>query len=210
MSADPTESQSGFYGRESEAGPGKSNLGTPSDSLLGKRIEDRGDCESGLLAEFAREEAWREAVRRVRAAGAERFEAFSPYPVEGIDELVLPRPSPMPAIMLTAGAAGAAGGFYLQVWAARDYPLQVGSRPLFSWPAFIPVTFELGVLTAVLVGIVAFLWRAGLPRYDHPAFASPRFARASTDRFFLWLPAKPEWRVLLATTEAEAVEEVRA
>jgi hypothetical protein len=165
--------------------------------------------ETGLLAEFSREEAWLEALRRVRAAEATRFEAFAPYPVEGMDEWVLPRPSPMPAIMLAAGAIGAAGGFFLQVWAARDYPLQVGSRPLFSWPAFIPVTFELGVLTAVLTGIVAFLWRAGLPCYDHPAFTSPRFARASTDRFFLWLPAEPKWRELLAAAHAEAIEEVR-
>ena len=110
--------------------------------------------------------------------------------------------------MLAAGALGATSGFFLQVWAARAYPLQVGGRPVFSWPAFVPVTFELGVLTAVLVGIAAFLWRARLPRYDHPAFASARFARASTDRFFLWLPASPQGRELLASTQAEAIEEV--
>ncbi len=172
--------------------------------------ESHGRDEPGLLAEFSEEETWREAVRRVRAAGSTRFEAFSPYPVEGMDELVLSRPSPMPAIMLAAGAIGATGGFFLQVWAARDYPLQVGSRPVFSWPAFVPVTFELGVLTAVLVGIAAFLWRARLPRYDHPAFASARFARASTDRFFLWLPATSAGRELLTAAQADAIEEVRA
>ena len=69
---------------------------------------------------------------------------------------------------------------------------------------FVPV----GVLTAVLVGVVALLWRARLPRYDHPAFTSARFARASTDRFFLWLPASPQGRELLASAQAEAIEEV--
>lgn len=197
MSIDPENSQSGFNRRKTEAEPRATGLG------------GRSRYEPGWLAEFSHEETWREAVRRVRMAGATRFEVFSPYPVEGMDELVLARPSSMPAIMLTAGAIGATGGFFLQVWAARDYPLQVGSRPVFSWPAFVPVTFELGVLTAVLVGIVAFLWRAGLPRYDHPAFASARFARASTDRFFLWLPAEPKWRELLMAARAETIEEVR-
>ena len=196
MSIDPTGNRSGLNRRGAEDEPGRSG---PAQG---------GRCEAGLLAEFAREERWREAVLRVRAAGVTRFEAFSPYPVEGMDELVLPRPSSMPAIMLAAGASGATGGFFLQVWAARDYPLQVGSRPVFSWPAFVPVTFELGVLTAVLVGVVAFLWRARLPRYDHPAFTSARFARASTGRFFLWLPASPQGRELLASAQAEAIEEV--
>lgn len=196
MNIDPANAPSGLNRKKSEDDP-------RAPALAGM-----GRHEAGLLAEFAREETWREAVRRARAAGLTRFEAFSPYPVEGMDELVLARPSPMPAIMLAAGAMGAAGGFFLQVWAARDYPLQVGSRPVFSWPAFVPVTFELGVLTAVLAGIAAFLWRAGLPRYDHPAFASARFARASTDRFFLWLPATTEGRQLLVAAQAEAIEEV--
>jgi hypothetical protein len=168
----------------------------------------------GTLVEFSKPEALLEAVRGVQAAGLTRFETFAPCAVEGLDELLLPRPSPMPAIMLGAGACGAAGGFFMQWYATRDFPLNSGGRPLFSWPAYVPVTFELGVLTAVIVGILAFLWRAGLPRYDHPAFAGAMFARASCDRFFLWVQAEDPLyaaattRVLLLTLNAESIEEV--
>jgi hypothetical protein len=143
----------------------------------------------GLLAEFSGPEALLEAVRGAREAGFTRFETFAPCPVEGLEDYVLPKGSSIPGTMLAGGAMGAAGGFVLQWYAARDFPLDVGGRPLFSWPAFIPVTFELGILTAVFVGIISFLIRAGLPRYHHPVFAVTRFARASTDGFFLCLLA---------------------
>ncbi|HWA11049.1 MAG TPA: DUF3341 domain-containing protein [Opitutaceae bacterium] len=143
----------------------------------------------GLLAEFSAPASLLRAVRAARAAGFTRIETFAPCPVDGLAEELLPRPSPLPGVMLAAGALGAAGGFGLQVWAASDYPVDVGGRPVFSWPAFVPVTFELGVLTAVLAGVVALLWRIGLPRYHHPVFAAAAFARASTDRFFLCLRA---------------------
>lgn len=141
----------------------------------------------GLLAEFSAPEELLDAVRRTRTAGFTRFDTYAPCPVEGLDEYVLEKPSPLPGVMLAAGALGAAGGFGMQWYAAWDYPVNVGGRPLFSWPAFVPITFELGVLTAVLAGLGVLLWRLGLPRYHHPVFAAAIFARASTDRFFLCL-----------------------
>ena len=168
----------------------------------------------GLLAEFSEPDELLEAVKRAREEGFTRFETFAPYPVEGLEEVSLRKPSAIPGVMLTAAAIGAAGGFCLQWYAARDFPLDVGGRPLFSWPAFIPVTFELGVLTAVIVGIITFLWRAGLPRYDYPVFAVPQFSRASTDRFFFWLrdddprysPASAH--ALLVSLKPESITEV--
>jgi hypothetical protein len=141
----------------------------------------------GLLAEFSAPDDLLAAVKRAREEGFTRFETFAPYPVEGLEEAASRKPSNVPAVMLAAGAIGAAGGFFMQWYAAWIYPIDVGGRPLFSWPAFVPVTFELGVLTAVIVGILTFLWRARLPRYDYPVFSVPQFARASTDRFFFWL-----------------------
>ena len=118
--------------------------------------------------------------------------------------------------MLLAGIAGASGGFFLQWFAARDYPLNVGGRPLNSWPAFIPITFELTVLTSALVGVLAFLWLAGFPRLHHPVFADPRFKRASQDRFFICLRADDPLyanegvRRALADAQPESITEVPA
>jgi hypothetical protein len=168
----------------------------------------------GTLAEFSAPADLLHAVRRARSAGFTRFETFSPCSVEGLEDYVLPRPSPIPGIMLAGGAIGAAGGFALQWYAAWDYPVNVGGRPVFSWPAFVPVTFELGVLTAVLVGITAFLLRTGLPHYHHPVFAAANFARASHDRFFLYLRADdPRYEAMtvhafLSSAEPESIQEV--
>ncbi len=168
----------------------------------------------GMIAEFSTPAALLAAVRQSRAAGFTRWETFSPCSVEGLESEVLPRPSPIPGIMLAGGALGAAGGFFLQWYAARDYPVNVGGRPVFSWPSFVPVTFELGVLTAVLVGITTLLIFTGLPRYHYPTFAVANFARASSDRFFLCLRADdPKYdattaQTILAAAHAESIQEV--
>ncbi|HEY4248651.1 MAG TPA: DUF3341 domain-containing protein [Lacunisphaera sp.] len=168
----------------------------------------------GLLAEFSAPDDLLEAVKRAREEGFTQFETFAPYPVEGLEEMELRKPSNIPGVMLAAAAIGAAGGFGMQWYAARVYPINVGGRPLFSWPAFVPVTFELGVLSAVIVGILTFLWRARLPRYDYPVFAVPQFSRASTDRFFFWLREDdPKYSpasalALLKSLKTESIAEV--
>lgn len=139
----------------------------------------------GLLAAFVTEKSFRRALRNLREAGCVRLEAYTPYPVE---PCLLPgATTPMAWIMLLAGVAGAGGGFFLQWFATRDYPLNVGGRPLNSWPAFVPITFELTVLTSALAGVVALFCLAGFPRLHHPVFSDPRFKRASQDRFFICL-----------------------
>ncbi len=143
----------------------------------------------GVMAEFTSEEEYLGALKRVRATGYRRLDTFTPYRVEGEDELRTEPPSPIPWIMFSAGLLGGAGAFFLQWYACRDYPLNVGGRPIFSWPSYIPITFELTVLTAALVGTASMLWIAGLPRLDHPVFSDPRFRRASQDRFFICIRA---------------------
>jgi hypothetical protein len=168
----------------------------------------------GIMAAYASEEAYLAALRAVGQAGFHRVETFTPYDVEA-EEAVLPRhPSPVGWIMLVAGLLGGGGAFFMQWYAARDYRLDVGGRPVDSWPSFIPVTFELTVLSAALTGVVALLWLAGLPRLHHPVFSDRRFRRASQDRFFVCLRAdEPRYhaqvaRAALQRAHPESIEEV--
>ncbi|HEY7887860.1 MAG TPA: DUF3341 domain-containing protein [Steroidobacteraceae bacterium] len=140
----------------------------------------------GLMAEFASAGEILAAVRASRGAGYERVEAYTPYPVDGLAEALGLRKSPIPLLTLIGGLLGAATGWFLQWYSAvLDYPLNAGGRPLYSWPAFIPSTIELGILGACLCAFGGMLWFAGLPRLRHPAFDTPDFRRVSRDRFFL-------------------------
>lgn len=169
---------------------------------------------SGLVAMFCTPEEFLEALRRTRAAGYTRVEVNVPYAVEGMTELLPGKPTPMARIVLIAGLTGASGGYFMQWYAARDYPIDVGGRPLHSWPAFVPVTFELMVLAAAVAGCFALLWLTRLPRLDHPLFAIPEFRRATQDRFFLSISADdPRFqpgptRIFLQAAGAELVTEV--
>jgi len=141
---------------------------------------------SGLAAEFAAEAAFVGAAGRLREVGVRRIEAYTPYPVEALDEL-LPLPfNFLPVLVFAAGVLGLAGGFLLQWYgAAVSYPLDIGGRPPASWPAFIPIAFEIAVLCAVLAGFVGFFAAARLPKPYQPIAALPNFDRASQDRFLL-------------------------
>jgi hypothetical protein len=144
----------------------------------------------GLLAEFESEEALLAAARRARKAGYRRLDAFSPYPVEGLDEAVGARWNLVPVFVLAGGIGGALAGYGLQYYATvMAYPINVGGRPLHSWPAFIPITFELAILGAAVAGLLAMLALNGLPMPYHPVFNVAEFARASQDRFFLLIEA---------------------
>jgi len=169
----------------------------------------------GLMAELASAEALVEAARRAREAGYARAEAYAPFPVEGLAEALGVRPSRVPLAVLVGGIVGGAGGYFLQWYAAVvSYPLNIGGRPLHSWPAFIPVTFELTVLFAAITAFVAMLVGSGLPKLRHPMFDAPRFDLATRNRFFLVLPAADARfeadaaRRFLESLEPLAVEEV--
>jgi hypothetical protein len=96
------------------------------------------------------------------------------------------KPSKVPLFVLVLGLAGAAAGMLLQWWtSAVAYPLVISGKPLFSWPAFVPIMFECGVLGGALGAVGGLLFEARLPRHHHPLFFAPRFAQASDDGFFL-------------------------
>lgn len=140
----------------------------------------------GLLAEFASEKALVAAARCVREAGYTSVDAYAPYPIDDLaDALRLPK-TRVPLIVLLGGLSGAAAAYFMQ-WYANvvSYPINVGGRPHHSWPAFIPITFELTVLFAALFGAIGMLALNRLPQPYHPVFNVPRFERASQDAFFL-------------------------
>lgn len=144
----------------------------------------------GLLAEFDDPDKLVAAARRVREAGYRRVDAYSPYPVEELADALGFQETWIPLIVLIGGVAGAVGGYLLQYYASVvDYPLNVGGRPLHSWPAFVPVTFETAILGAALAAVLGMLALNGLPRPHHPVFNVPRFARATQDAFFLIVEA---------------------
>lgn len=141
---------------------------------------------SGLAAEFAAEGALVQAATRLHEAGLRQIEAYTPYPVETLDKLLPRPPQVLPVLVFAAGVLGLAGGFLLQWYgAAVSYPLDIGGRPPASWPAFIPIAFEIAVLCAVSAGFVGFFAMARLPAPYPPIAALPDFERASQDRFFI-------------------------
>jgi hypothetical protein len=144
----------------------------------------------GLIAEFDKPEQLIAACERVRENGYRCMDAYVPYPVKGLADALGFRKSRVPLVTLIGGILGCSGGYYLQYWcSAISYPINVGGRPLNSWPSFIPITFEMTILFASLFCVLGMLALNGLPRPHHPVFNAPRFALATRDRFFLCIEA---------------------
>ena len=149
-----------------------------------------GPALYGLLAEFPSADALCAAARHAREHGYTRVEAYSPFAIEGLDDIVGARKGWIAPLTLLGGVAGGAGTYFLQWYAAVvDYPINIGGRPLHSWPAFIPATFEITILGAAVAAVLAMLVLNGLPRLYHPLFEVEEFELASRNRFFLCLPA---------------------
>jgi hypothetical protein len=145
----------------------------------------------GLLAEFHSPEELLAAAQRAREAGYRKMDAYTPFPIEGLAEAVGFERTRLPYVVLAGGLAGCIGGFLLQYWTSvHAYPLNIGGRPLNSWPSFIPVTFETTILAAALAAVLGMLALNGLPQPYHPLFDVERFALASRDRFFLCIKAR--------------------
>jgi hypothetical protein len=169
----------------------------------------------GVIAEFESPAALIEAARQAREAGYRRMDAYTPYPIEELAHaLALPR-TKLPVLVLAGGALGCATGLAMQWFAtAVHYPVNVGGRPLASWPSYVPITFELTVLFAAIAAVLGMLALNGLPMPYHPVFSVPRFALASRDRFFLCIEsADPlfdieKTKAFLASLGAREVTEV--
>ena len=150
----------------------------------------------GLMAEFATPEELLHAAQGAYNAGYRRIDAYSPSQVDGVAEAIGFTKTRVPLVVLVGAIMGALTAYGMQYYfAVRDYPLNVGGRPLHSWPAFVPVTFELTVLFAAFAAVIGMLAMNGLPKPYHPVFNVPEFKLASQTRFFLCLQADdPQFR----------------
>jgi hypothetical protein len=171
----------------------KPELGTPGPRVSG------GDLPPhlyGVIAEFASADGLLHAVHATRKEGYQVVEAYTPYPIEELNDAIGHGPSRVPLLVLLGGIAGGLFGFGLQYWTSViDYPLNIGGRPYNSWVSFIPITFECTILFAGIAAVLGMLVLNGLPMPYHPVFSVPRFQLASRDRFFLMILARdPRFR----------------
>ena len=140
----------------------------------------------GVMAEFESAQAVVDAARRTVAAGFTTVEAYTPVPIEELNDILHKRRTVLPKIALAGGLTGMATGFALQYWAsAIAYPMNIGGRPYASWPAFVIPSYELTILFSALATAGGMIALCGLPQPYHPVFNAPRFSLASSDKFFL-------------------------
>jgi hypothetical protein len=140
----------------------------------------------GLLAEFSDPEDLIAAAKRAHAQGYRQMDAYTPFPVHGLSDAVGFKRTKLPIIVLCGGLFGAIGGFSMQYFANKyHYPINIGGRPLNSWPAFIVPTFECTILFSAFSAVLGMLALNGLPQPYHPLFNVPAFELASRSHFFL-------------------------
>jgi Protein of unknown function (DUF3341) len=169
----------------------------------------------GLMAEFPGDKEILAAAKSAYENGYRQMDAFTPFPIDGLAENLGRKKSRVPFIVLIAGIGGGLGGYFME-WYANvvSYPVNIGGRPFNSWPAFVPITFELTILSAALVGFIGMLVLNKLPEPHHPVFNVPEFERASTDKFFLCIQSNdPKFdlnttRKFLGTLKPELISEV--
>jgi len=169
----------------------------------------------GWMAEYVDEHSLLVASRKVRDSGYTKTDAYTPFPVHGIDEALGIKPTILPFIVLCAGLTGLATAMFMQYWTnAIDYKYIISGKPFASWPAFIPVMFELTILFSAFTTFLGMWALNGLPRFSNPLFASSRFDRVTNDRFFLHVDSRDKYfnresvKDLLAGTKPESLEEV--
>lgn len=169
----------------------------------------------GIAAEYETPEALTAAADKARLAGYVKMDAYTPFPIEGLSQALGIRDKWILILMLIGGFVGVTNGFLLQYWGSvASYPLNIGGRPIISWPQMVVIMFELTILTTALTGVFSMFILNGLPELYHPMFNLPGFERASQDRFFLCIEQKDkkfdvsETTNFLQTTGALRVDEV--
>lgn len=145
------------------------------------------------MAEYESGQALVEAARKVVAEGYAKVEAYTPVPIEELNDIIHKKRTILPKLVLAGGLTGMASGFALQYWAsAIEYPMNIGGRPLASWTTFIVPSYELTILFAALTAAIGMIVLSGLPMPYHPVFNVDRFSMASSDKFFLVIEARDD------------------
>jgi hypothetical protein len=158
-----------------------------------------------------------DAARQAVAHGFTRLEAYTPIPVEELNDIIHKKRTALPKLIVGGGLTGMATGFGLQYWAsAIEYPMNVGGRPFATWPAFVIPSYELTILFSALTAAIGMFLLNGLPQPYHPVFNVPQFSMASSDTFFLVIEtADPKFdhagtTAFLRGTAAKGVYDVAA
>ena len=167
----------------------------------------------GVMAEFDNGQSLVDAARKTMAQGFSRVEAYTPIPIEELNDIIHKKRTVLPKLVLAGGLTGMATGFVLQYWASViEYPMNIGGRPLASWTTFIVPSYELTILFASLTAAIGMIVLSGLPQPYHPVFNVDRFSMASSDKFFLVIevadPKFGEASAFLHGTGAKGVYEV--
>lgn len=153
-------------------------------------VTEAGERLYGIMAEFASPADLYHASEKVRDAGYTRWDSYSPFPIHGMEDAMGIRRTRLPILVFVGGMTGAGLGFLLQMWVAgKGYPMVTQGKPFLSWQAFVPITFELGVLLAAFTALLSMLALNGLPRWHHPLLKKERFLSSSDDRFFIAIEA---------------------
>ena len=155
-----------------------------------------------LVADFRDAAALTKAAQWAKAAGYPLADTYSPFPVDGMADLLGETSTRLRVWMFAGGFAVAALAYATEFWSAvYNYPIDSGGRPLHSWPAFMLFPFAVGIFGAALTGFIGLLVKCGLPRLHHPLFDINGFERATQDRFMLALnapAADPDKRTAVA------------
>ena len=144
----------------------------------------------GVMAEFEDPTSLVNAARTAYEMGFRKLDAYTPFPIEELSDVLHLHRNKLPLIVLAGGLLGGLTGYLLQWFVTVIYfPINVGGRPLHSWPSYIVITFELTILFGAIATVLGLLALCGLPMPYHPVFNVPRFSAASRDRFFLCIEA---------------------
>jgi hypothetical protein len=169
----------------------------------------------GLIAEFENPTGLVNAARAAREQGYRKLDAYSPFPIEELNDALHLHHNKLPLIVLLGGIVGGTLGYILQYYVTVLYfPINIAGRPLHSWPSYVVITFEMTILFAALSAVLGLLALCGLPMPYHPVFNVPRFALASRNRFFLCIQARDplfdraKTSAFLETLEPREVSEV--
>jgi hypothetical protein len=159
--------------------------------MSGAPAPDYHDEIYGLMAEFDSPNRLIEVTQGAYDRGFRLMEAYTPFPVEGLDLALGYYRNKVPRTVFAGAVLGGLSGFLLQCWSAMYYyPHNIAGKPLYSWPAFIPITFEMTILGGAFAAVFGMLYFNGLPRLYHPVFNVPEFVLASDDRFFLCIQSR--------------------
>lgn len=173
---------------------------------------DVGQRKWGLIAQYDSAGSIYHACEQVRDAGYKCWDACTPFPVHGLDKAMGLKASKLPWAVLCMGILGGTSIMALMIWVSvYDYPLNIGGKPTWSIPAFIPPTFEMVVLFAALTAAFGMLFINGLPRWNHPLFEVEAFKKVTDDQFFIVVEAsdpnfdEANTRALLEGSGAQSV-----